>query len=118
MSVPNKVCLHCGREFSWRKKWEHNWNEIKYCSENCRHEKKKLIVDYKTKILELLNSRQGSICPSEVLSTWQKKDKSIMEEVRKQARLLVNEGLIEITQKGHVVSPSKFKGPIRLRLKK
>ncbi|MDG1521568.1 MAG: DUF2256 domain-containing protein, partial [Hellea sp.] len=22
--------------FSWRKKWERNWEEIKYCSKRCR----------------------------------------------------------------------------------
>lgn len=118
MSIPHKVCLHCGREFAWRKKWERNWNEVKYCSDHCRQEKKKSSVDYKTKILELLNSREGTICPSEVLSMDQKKDKVLMEEVRRQARLLVHEGLIEITQKGQVVDPTEFKGPIRLRLKK
>lgn len=34
--LPSKPCLVCGREMSWRKKWERNWDEVKYCSEACR----------------------------------------------------------------------------------
>ncbi|WP_121314495.1 DUF2256 domain-containing protein [Flavobacterium sp. 102] len=34
--LPNKVCLVCNRPFSWRKKWEKVWNEVKYCSDKCR----------------------------------------------------------------------------------
>ncbi|OUU24067.1 MAG: DUF2256 domain-containing protein [Planctomycetia bacterium TMED53] len=31
-----KVCLTCGRPFSWRKKWERNWDEVRYCSARCK----------------------------------------------------------------------------------
>jgi hypothetical protein len=31
-----KVCQKCGLEFEWRKKWDKNWDEVKYCSERCR----------------------------------------------------------------------------------
>ncbi|TRW24666.1 DUF2256 domain-containing protein [Flavobacterium zepuense] len=34
--LPSKSCATCGREFSWRKKWEKNWDEVKYCSDKCR----------------------------------------------------------------------------------
>ena len=40
-----------------------------------------------------------------------------MEHVRRSARLLAADGLIEITQKGKAVDPQDFRGPIRLRLK-
>ncbi|MCB0438439.1 MAG: DUF2256 domain-containing protein [Mangrovimonas sp.] len=40
--LPQKTCPVCGLPFSWRKKWENNWNEIKYCSERCRRNKKHL----------------------------------------------------------------------------
>ncbi|WP_111622217.1 DUF2256 domain-containing protein [Arenibacter echinorum] len=29
----------CKRPFTWRKKWERNWNNVKYCSERCRRNK-------------------------------------------------------------------------------
>jgi len=34
--LPQKICPVCGFPFSWRKKWEKNWTEVKYCSERCR----------------------------------------------------------------------------------
>lgn len=37
--LPEKACLVCGRMFSWRKKWEHNWEEVLYCSKKCRSTK-------------------------------------------------------------------------------
>lgn len=40
-----------------------------------------------------------------------------MERTRQVARGLVAKGQLEILQKGKVVDPSSFKGPIRLRLK-
>ncbi|HAK70276.1 MAG TPA: DUF2256 domain-containing protein, partial [Cryomorphaceae bacterium] len=30
--LPQKVCATCGRPFTWRKKWEKNWENVKYCS--------------------------------------------------------------------------------------
>jgi hypothetical protein len=33
--LPEKVCLKCGRNFTWRKKWEKVWEEVKYCSKKC-----------------------------------------------------------------------------------
>ena len=42
---------------------------------------------------------------------WQKH----MERTRQAARRLLESGEIEILQKGEVVDPSTFKGPIRLR---
>lgn len=35
-NLPEKVCPVCKLAFSWRKKWERNWDEVKYCSERCR----------------------------------------------------------------------------------
>lgn len=33
---PDKICETCGRPFSWRKKWERDWDSVKYCSQACR----------------------------------------------------------------------------------
>ncbi|TNF70443.1 MAG: DUF2256 domain-containing protein [Bacteroidetes bacterium] len=38
--LPNKICLVCGRPFSWRKKWERTWEEVRYCSKRCRISRK------------------------------------------------------------------------------
>jgi hypothetical protein len=34
--LPTKLCAHCALPFSWRKKWERDWDQVKYCSERCR----------------------------------------------------------------------------------
>jgi hypothetical protein len=34
--LPEKICLNCGRPFTWRKKWEKVWEEVKYCSKKCK----------------------------------------------------------------------------------
>lgn len=39
-NLPNKICVICNRPFSWRKKWENVWEEVKYCSDKCRAKKK------------------------------------------------------------------------------
>ncbi len=33
--LPQKPCIICGRNFTWRKKWAKNWDEVKYCSKAC-----------------------------------------------------------------------------------
>ena len=40
-NLPKKICTVCGLEFIWRKKWEKNWDNVKYCSEKCRRNKTK-----------------------------------------------------------------------------
>jgi len=42
--LPEKQCIVCGRNFSWRKKWEKVWKEVKFCSEKCRRNKGNLPV--------------------------------------------------------------------------
>ena len=37
--LPTKVCLICKRPFSWRKKWERDWENVKYCSKKCKSNK-------------------------------------------------------------------------------
>ncbi len=121
-SRKSKLCEVCGRTIEWRKKWERSWESVKYCSDQCRAKKaetKASGAKYETTILEILHSRaQGlTMCPSEVLASSDKKNPELMERVREAARRLVAQGKIEILQRGRVVDPSAFRGPIRLRLK-
>ena len=34
--IPDKICPACGRNFFWQKKWEKNWENVKFCSDKCR----------------------------------------------------------------------------------
>jgi hypothetical protein len=39
--LSQKICVVCLRPFSWRKKWEKVWDDVKYCSDKCRMNKQK-----------------------------------------------------------------------------
>lgn len=127
----SKICRSCGRAFEWRRKWAHNWDEVRYCSNACRSAGvSKLGRTLEAEILTLLDSRRrgATICPSDVARTvygsrevadtgadpddW----RELMEPTRRAARRLVADGELEITQRGRVVDPSTARGPIRLRL--
>ncbi|MEK9650204.1 MAG: DUF2256 domain-containing protein [Gammaproteobacteria bacterium] len=43
-SLPKKICFHCGLEFSWRKKWIRDWEQVKYCGEKCRRNKLRILT--------------------------------------------------------------------------
>ncbi|MGJ8696052.1 MAG: DUF3253 domain-containing protein [Verrucomicrobiaceae bacterium] len=119
---PPKTCQRCGRLIEWRKKWETNWDDIRYCSAQCR--KNKLTpTDHQLEqtILALLQQipRGKTICPSQATRQLFPEDqwRDQMEPTRQAARRLVAQQKIDILQKGKIVDPSTAKGPIRLRLK-
>jgi len=37
--LPTKLCAGCGRPFAWRKKWERDWANVRFCSDRCRRDK-------------------------------------------------------------------------------
>lgn len=39
-NLPSKVCVVCGRPFTWRKKWERVWDEVTTCSKSCNRKRK------------------------------------------------------------------------------
>jgi hypothetical protein len=41
-NLPEKFCIVCHRPFTWRKKWEKVWDDVKYCSDKCRGLKNKV----------------------------------------------------------------------------
>jgi hypothetical protein len=108
---------------TWRKSWERNWDEIRYCSDACRR-RRVTDVDQRLEdvVLELLRGRPAgaTICPSEaarvVGGAEEGQWRPLMEPTRRAARRLVDRGLVEITQGGRVVDPSSARGPIRIRL--
>ena len=38
--LPSKPCAHCQRPMAWRKKWEREWENVRYCSKRCAGEAK------------------------------------------------------------------------------
>lgn len=124
MSAPaDKICRRCGRRIEWRRKWERDFDEVRYCSAACRRAKLTHVdTELEEATLALLQSRSRSatICPSEaarrVAGDDEEKWRPLMEAARSAARRLVAEGTVEIVQGGRVVDPSTAKGPIRIRL--
>ncbi|MEM1329700.1 MAG: DUF2256 and DUF3253 domain-containing protein [Planctomycetota bacterium] len=121
MPLP-KPCAHCGREIQWRKKWERDWDQVRYCSDRCRKEAKRDRGQgelLEQAILDLLAQRDAgkSICPSEAAKQVDSENwRELMEPSRQAARRLVVNGRVEVTQSGQVVDPSRARGPIRIRL--
>lgn len=66
----------------------------------------------------LLDSRSGSICPSEAARAVGGEDwRPLMEAAREAARRLARAGEVEITQRGTVLDPDgMWRGPVRIRL--
>lgn len=125
----DKLCKTCRRPIQWQKKYEQDWDILKFCSEACsgyRSGEKDAALE--AAILSLLAERAAdgdttkTICPSEaarlVGGTEARRDwEALMQPARAAARRLVAAGKIVITQHGVVVSPAAAKGPIRLRLR-
>ncbi|WP_082665439.1 DUF2256 domain-containing protein [Pseudoalteromonas sp. H105] len=40
LHLPQKTCPVCNRDFTWRKKWQRDWDNVIYCSERCRRNPK------------------------------------------------------------------------------
>ena len=122
MPPESKTCQSCGRTIEWRKKWERDWDSVRYCSSACR---KRGVGDVDRRleaaITDLLSSRAASatICPSDAARAVGGDDedrwRGLMEPARRAARRLVARGEVEITQGGRVVDPSTAKGAIRIR---
>jgi hypothetical protein len=39
-NLPTKICITCGRPFTWRKKWERVWDEVTTCSKSCNRKRR------------------------------------------------------------------------------
>lgn len=120
-----KTCAGCGRTIEWRKKWERNWETVRYCSSACRSRGVRPVDQaLEAAITTLLHGRAAgaTICPSEAARLVARDQgiggegwRDLMEPARAAARRLVAAGEVEIVQGGRVVDPSTAKGAIRIR---
>lgn len=95
---------------------------MRYCSKACRRRKVRSedrALEAAIRELLALRARTASICPSEAArrvaggeeAAW----RPLMEPARRAARRMVAEGEVELVQRGRVVDPSTFYGPVRIR---
>jgi len=115
---PDKTCAACGRSIQWRKKWERDWDSVRYCSAACRRRGRRGVdAGLEGAILGILaeRARDATLCPSEAARRvapegW----RSILEDTRSAARRLAAAGRVEIRARGVRVDPDRAKGPIRI----
>ena len=123
-TLPTKTCAGCGRTITWRKRWERDWDAVRWCSEGCRRRGlDPADTALEAALVDLLEHRAATatVCPSEAAravaaaegraETW----RDLMEPARAAARRLVAAGKVEVTQGGRVVDASTARGPIRVR---
>ncbi len=117
--LPTKPCSVCGRTITWRKKWERDWESVRYCSDACRRgglsDTDRALEQTLRDLLDRA-SAGSTVCPSQAARAVAPEDwRPLMQASRSAARRLVTAGVAEITQGGAVVDPSTARGPIRVR---
>ena len=132
MPAEEKTCRSCGRRITWRKKWERNWDSVRYCSSSCRSrgvtaEDRRI----EAVIQSLVASAPRGVTEAEVLTaltasaageaTGRDRKRTgggsvtPQEAVRRAARRLVAGREVDLLQGGRVVDPSTATGPVVLR---
>ena len=132
MPAEEKTCRSCGRRITWRKKWERDWDSVRYCSSSCRS---RGVTAEDRRIEETIRSLVAGaprgVTEAEVLTvlaapvagrtTPDDRKRSgggsvtPQEAVRRAARRLVGGHEVDMVQSGQVVDPSTATGPVVLR---
>jgi hypothetical protein len=114
-----KTCASCGRRIEWRKKWERDWDAVRYCSTACRRrgvtETDRRLEE---SILTLLGRGRGTtIGPEDAARAvgGEQGEAELAEPARRAARRLVASGEVVMVQGGRVVDPSTARGAVRIR---
>jgi len=114
MRHQEKICIKCGRQISWRKKWERCWDEVKYCSQKCQRAKlgrKDELLE--RQIIDFLPNESVSF--SHIFSEAPLEGYS-KEEVRMALRRLKNKEVVKIIQGGRERQVSFIKGDFLVSL--
>lgn len=115
-----KTCRSCGRRIEWRKKWERDWDQVRYCSTSCRRRGVTEVDErLEAALLERVSRGRVTVDPAEVALAVVDGDDAaateLAEPARRAARRLVARGEAEILQRGKVVDPSTAKGAFEVR---
>ena len=115
-----RVCTVCGRSYSWRKKWERDWRQLRYCSKRCSSRRLKR-TDYRLEEAFLvLLGRAGSdhaISPDDAARLVDKAGwESLRQASLNAARRLCVRGELELVQDGRIVDPDAANRFVLVRL--
>jgi len=67
-NLPSKVCVTCGRPFTWRKKWERVWDEVTTCSKSCNRKRK--VNNRESKSRDGDDAASAALLPTAAESEW------------------------------------------------
>ena len=102
--LDSKLCKTCGRPFTWRKKWQEVWDEVMYCSDQCRKNKPSAKDrEIEKRILELLSSplhRQGCNASSIAETFTKESNHSPSTRVMNAIRRLASQDKVIVMQRG------------------
>ncbi|KRF35465.1 hypothetical protein ASG94_13605 [Nocardioides sp. Soil805] len=120
VSTPEpRTCASCGRTIEWRKKWERDWDSVRYCSAACRRRRTSPQDEaLEAAVADLLarSSRATGIAASDAARAVGGDDwRELVEPARRAARRLAAAGEVEIVQGGRAVDPSTARGEFRIR---
>lgn len=119
----SKLCVVCARPITWRKKWERDWENVRYCSDACRRVRRSLELaqsdgaGLEAEVLRRVHAlRSGAtVCPSEIARHLSPDDwPSLMPELKCAVRRLAAAGRLRVLQSGRKVDAAAARGPIRL----
>ena len=118
-AMDQKWCAVCGRTIEYRARWARDWASVRYCSRRCRG-RRIWMTDTRLEeaVVQLLDARarSASICPSEAARRVRPDDwEEWMERTREAGRRLAVTGIVEFTQNGRRVDPSRARGALRIR---
>ena len=122
ISRTDKVCQACGRTITWRKKWERDWGNIRYCSNACRRRRSpRRDAQLEKSITGYLTQYPGkAISSAELLKLLHATDTQThttkAEDVRRAMRRLAHQGRIEVIQQGKRIKPQNIRGEVQVRL--
>ncbi|MFN7020214.1 MAG: DUF3253 domain-containing protein [Phycisphaerales bacterium] len=123
MNRAPKLCAVCARPITWRKKWERDWENVRFCSDACRRARRSVEqarcggASIEAEILRRVQDlRPGStVCPSEIARHISPQDwRGLMPELKNAVRRLAAAGRLRALQGGREVDAATAKGPIRL----
>ena len=115
----------CGRIITWRKAWERDWDQVRYCSQACRRRSRSAPAREVDAALDAaLAARLAAAGAAGVdvedlaraVAAERGQDgRDLAEPARAAARRLVASGGAQIIQGARAVDPSTARGPFRVR---
>ena len=122
MKSASKVCIVCGRSFSWRKKWAANWDAVKRCSAACKRQGvgpvDQALEQHIVDMLQAARARgQRWVDPeaaTAMVADSADSAQRLRERARRAARRLHHAGRVVVKQNGQPVDVSTAKGTMEV----